>query len=131
MLENEIATFGQRMGIEGLVLPPDAPIVFEVEGMGTLHIELTPEQYGEDAYQNALLLYLARPVPSYDTETARRVLELSHFKHAHPFPLQGAMHGDYAVLLTRLPLEQVTSANMETAIYFLAKHMNHASGENA
>lgn len=131
MLDKEIAIFGQRMGIENLVLPPDAPIVFEVDGMGTLHIELTPEQYGEDAYQNALLIYLARPVPSYDTNTARRVLELSHFKHAHPYPLQGAIHGDYAVLLTRLSLEHVTSANMENAIYFLAQHMSQASGDNS
>ncbi|MFI3272813.1 MAG: type III secretion chaperone SycN [Pseudomonadota bacterium] len=131
MLEKEIAIFGQRMGIEGLVLPPDAPIVFQVDGMGTLHIELTPEQYGEDAYQNALLIYLARPVPSYDTGTARRVLELSHFQHAHPFPLQGAVHGDYAVLLTRLAINDVTSATMENAIHFLAKHMAHASGENS
>lgn len=129
MLEQEIANFGTRMGIENLVLPQDAPIIFNIESVGTLHIEHTPEFYGDDQYKNALLIYLARPVSSHDTEAARRILELSHYNHAHPFPLQGGIFNDQAVLLTRLAINEVTSASMETAFLFLVKHMNYAAGD--
>ncbi|MBZ2170586.1 type III secretion chaperone SycN [Nitratidesulfovibrio sp. SRB-5] len=129
MLQEAIASFGQRMGMSGLQLPgadparPDAPrlIALDVDGMGRLHLEATD---GE------LLIYLSRPFPAHDADMPRRMLALCHYRHARPLPLQAGVHAGQAILLTRLPERLATAAAMETATDLLARIMDEATGRN-
>lgn len=129
MLQEAIASFGRRMGMPDLRLPdpdparPGAPrlLALDVDGVGRLHLE---------AGDGELLVYLARPFPAHDADLPRRMLALSHYRHARPMPLQGGAHAGQAILLTRLPERQVTAAALETAADALSRIMDEATGGN-
>lgn len=129
MLEQEIALFGKRMGIEGLVLPQDSPLAFDVEGMGRLYIEYAPST--SHTVDSHLLVYISRAVPSYDRELPRRILEMVHYKHVYEFPVQGGVRAGQAVLLTRFTSGTVTCAMLERAVLLLTRLMDSVLGEAA
>ncbi len=112
-LEHEIAQLGKRMGIPGLALSPDGVTALEIENMGRVYFERRPEE---------LLVYLARPAPPYDRDMPRRIC---HYGKAHPVPLSGGMHKGQAILLTRMPDRNATTASLENAVNYLAQQMNN------
>lgn len=114
-LEHEIAQLGRRMGIAGLALSPQGMLAFDVEGMGRLYLECKAD---------ALLIYLSRPAPSYDTTLPRRVLALCHYSNAHPVLLDGGIHNGQVILLTRMAERGVTAAALENTVDYLAQQMN-------
>lgn len=118
MLQQEISAFGRRMGMPGLALSAGGLLALDVAGMGRLHIETGTDE---------LLVYLSRAIPSHDSEAPRRLLELSHYRHAHAMPLQGGVHAGHAILLTRLALRAVSAAALENAALFLARLMDDAA----
>lgn len=115
MIEREIAEFGRRMGMPSFALSADGLAALDVEGLGRLYLERGPD----DARERELLVYVALPVPDYDTQAPRRVLEACHYRHAHPLPLAGGLHNGNIVLITRLPASRATAADIEKAVLFL------------
>ncbi len=112
MIEREIAEFGRRMGMPSFALSADGLAALDVEGLGRLYLERGPD----DAQERELLVYVALPVPDYDTGAPRRVLEACH---AHPLPLAGGLHNGNIILITRLPEGRATAADIEKAVLFL------------
>ena len=121
-MEHEIALLGQRMGIPNLALSLQGLLAFDVAGMGRVHLEL---QNGKA--ESSLLVYLSRPVPDHDRDAPRRLLELTHYDQNHAFPVSGGLHNSQAILLTRLPENQITAAAVENAISWLARQMDNIS----
>lgn len=125
MLDEAIRELGRRAGLEGLTFTADGVAALELEDLGRLHLERRDSGHGEEA---EVLLYLALDLPAHDTtDAAQRILELCHWRHAHPFPLAGGVHAGQAVLLTRLPERRATAAALEEALRFLVDIAPQAS----
>ena len=121
MLEQELNEFGRRMGLPGLRFSPDGLAALDVERMGRLHLEKSGTPGAEE-----LLVYLSRACPAHDREAPERALSLCHYRHPRPFPLSAGMHGEQLIMLTRLQERDVTAANLEKTVLFLADAMNQA-----
>lgn len=112
MITHEIEEFGRRMGMSGLELSKDGIIAFEVEDLGSLHIE-------QDEENEELFIYLATPVPPYNNDISKKVLELCNYKHAHPFILHGGIHKDNVIFLSRINYRDVKASTIENITQFL------------
>ncbi|WCB48221.1 type III secretion chaperone SycN [Nitratidesulfovibrio vulgaris] len=124
MLQDTIAAFARRMGMTGFVPSAGGLAAFDIDGVGRLFVEPSDDM---------LLVYLARAVPAHETHLPRRLLDLSHYRHAWPLPLQGGMHGGQAVVLTRLDGRTATAVDVENAAVLLAGVLDRATapGEGA
>ena len=123
MIERELAEFGRRMGMPSLAFSAQGIAALDIENMGRLYLERNTE----NPLIPELLLYLVLPVPAYDRQAPRRILELCHYKHAHPMPLHGGMHAGQIVLLTRFPEQDVNAARIEMAALFLRSMMERVA----
>lgn len=123
MIERELAEFGRRMGMPSLTFSAQGIAALDIEHMGRLYLERNTE----NPMRPELLIYLALPVPAYDQQAIRRVLELCHYKHAHPVPLYGGVHAGHIILLTRFPEQEANAARIETAALFLRSMMERVA----
>lgn len=112
MITHEIEEFGRRMGMSDLELSPDGIIAFEVEDLGSLHIE-------QDEENEELFIYLATPIPPYNDDIPKKVLELCSYKNAHPFVLHGGIHNDNIIFLSRMSYRDVKASTIENTTQFL------------
>ncbi len=124
MLERELSEFGRRMGLQELAFGQNGLVALDVERLGRLHLEKN-----ERAGRTELLVYLARPCPAHDRQAPERALALCHYRHPRPFPLSAGVHGDQAIVLTRLPEREATAANLEKAVLLLADAMRTLAPE--
>ena len=115
-LQHELTSLAQRMGMTDLRLSSDGVAALDIQSVGRVYFE----QQGESC-----LVYLARSVYAHDRHLARRILSLCHYDEGHPFPLHGGLHKDHALLLARLPERQVTAAELENMVRYLAGQMEN------
>ncbi len=120
MIEKSIAEFASRMNMPSFALNEQGLACLEVENSCLFYFEQT---------ENELILYITFPVESYDESAAERILELSHFKYNHPFKLFTGMFSGNGILLTRMPLQNVTSASIENSFHFLQNLLPKALGK--
>lgn len=112
MITHELEEFGRRMEMSDLELSPEGIIAFEVEDLGSLHIE-------QDEESEELFIYLAAPAPPYDNDVPKKVLELCSYKHAYPFILHGGVHNDNVIFLSRISYRDVKASTIENTTQFL------------
>lgn len=94
-IEDTIQRFGYQLGIEHLALGQSGMLCLEIERLGALFIE---------QLHNDVLMYLARQVPAYRNDVAGKALQLCHFSHNHPYPLNAAFLEDTRLLFAcRIP----------------------------
>ena len=116
MLEHEILAFGRRFGLDSLALSREGMAQLDIDGLGAFHLELL-----EKGGRRELLVYLSVPVPPVqEADAARRLLELCGWRHALPMPLHGGVFSGQALVLTRMDEGQVSAAELENALRFLA-----------
>ncbi len=115
MLENEIANFANRMNMPSFSL--------NEKGMASLVIGENEDAmlFSFEKTESELLLYLSIPVKPYDTKASERVLELSHYKYNHPFPLTTGLYNNKAFLISRFEHAAITAATIENVFEFLMK----------
>lgn len=116
MLDYEIKAFGGRLGLEALSLSQEGVARLDIDGMGSLFLEL-----GTRGNRRELMVYLSAKLPEHDAQATRRLLELCDYRQAHPMPLSAGVFSGQAVVLTRIPEEQVTAMGIENAVRFLAE----------
>lgn len=118
MLDQALATFGQRMGLPNLSFTNNI-VALDVDKLGRLHFEKHSH-----ANKTELLIYLARSKPAYDRQLAEKVLRHCHYLRPRPYSLVAGIHGEHLLLLTRLAENVATPAEIEKAIIFLSEQMN-------
>lgn len=119
MLEREIEAFGRRIGMDGLVLGASGVLALDIRQTGRLYLEKNSRNEKAE-----LLLYLAREYPQYDKSIPERALALCHYGKPKPYPLMAGKHGTKLVLLTRMPEQGVTAAQIEQMSRFLVEQMD-------
>ncbi len=120
MIENSIADFARRMNMPSFALNEQGMACLEVEDSCLFYFEKTGSE---------LILYISFPVESHDDNAAERLLDLSHFRHNHPFKLFTGLFSGNALLLTRMTLQNVTSASIENSFHFLQNLLPKALGK--
>lgn len=113
LMESTVAAFGQSLGMDDL--RPD----------GNNLVSLQFEQRGQFCLEGAgdtLLVYLIRPIQSYQTGIYREALRLCHYRQGHPLSVQAGLKGEDAlVFLVRLSEAQCSLPNLERAMDLLTR----------
>ena len=118
MLDYEVEAFGRRLGLEGLKLSSEGIARLDIENIGSLYLER-----GQDG---EFLLYLSSPLPSHDTASVRRLLELCDYRRGLPMPVSVGAFSGRAILLTRMNEGAVTASTLENALRFLSDLLHDA-----
>ncbi len=119
MIENAISEFAARLDMPSFSLNDKGIAALQLEDESLFTLEKT---------ENELLLYLTIPVPPYEGAMAERVLELSHYRHNHAFPLFTGFYDDKALFLTRFVHTALSAAIIENAFVFLIEQSKRLKG---
>jgi len=115
MLNYEIQSFGQRLGLESFSLNSEGMAQLNIEGIGSFFLELDDKNG-----RNELLVYLSVQLQDHDVTTPRRLLEACDYRRANPMPLSVGVFSSRAILLTRMDVQRATAASIENSLRFLA-----------
>lgn len=111
LMESTVVAFGQSIGIDNLRPDANNLVSLQFEQRGNFCLE------GVD---DTLLVYLIRPVASYQTDIYREALRLCHYRQGHPLAVQAGLRGEEAlVFLVRLSEAQCNLPNLERAMDLL------------
>ena len=109
-VDESIRQYGRSIGAENLSLDEDGLLRLDFERKGCLQMELV---------EDALLVYLSRPLPSYDREAAKRILSACSPDRHHAYPLNAAIKDNEVFVLARIPERDVTPPVLEQCIQLL------------
>jgi type III secretion system chaperone SycN len=107
-----VQEFSQRIGVGQLQQEISGPVTFALQGLGTLTLELSADEH-------ELLMTLALPLPSYDSEKLLAALAMCHPDRIRPFPLACGLHQDALLLVSRRKLAGLSAAEVENQAIFL------------
>lgn len=110
------------MGMPALQLNSNGRIALDVERLGRVHLELKSPT-GNHQRPPSLLVYITVPCPPHDNTLPAKALNVCHYRHGFPMPVIAGIYKDTLMLLTRLTEREVSAAQIETAIHFLASQM--------
>ncbi|MBQ7457050.1 MAG: type III secretion chaperone SycN [Desulfovibrio sp.] len=116
LLETAISDFAKRIGMPSLSLDEKGVAAMDIADTGRLSLESTDAR----GYRE-LLLYVSRPIPPHAPDMERKALDYSHYRHAHPFPIQAGVHKDMLLVSTRIAEDQATGQILENASIFLMR----------
>jgi type III secretion system chaperone SycN len=109
-VDDAVATFGERLSLDGVALPEAGAVAFDFASGGSLQLERS----GDD-----LLVSLQRTYPFAPRQQLERALELCHWRHNRGFDPHVGLSGDDTVFVIRLQGRQVTPVALEQAIELL------------
>lgn len=109
-MDREIAEFGRLIGLENLALPAAGPLGLDIERIGRLYLERN---------EGELLVYLALPLPAYESRRLLSAFELVAYENAPDFAWVPGVHDERLLLMSRLPLPAVQAATLKRLMEFL------------
>ena len=110
-LEKALQEFGRRLGLSNLVRPAAGPLTLELDDLGRLSLEETPD--------GQVLLALALPLAPYEKDRLVRGLTMCSPEEGRAYPLACAFHQDRLIFMVRLDQGGLTAAALENAARFL------------
>ena len=97
------------------------PSLLNDRGVLSLLFEVSGNLYLE-RLENRLLMYLCRELDHPDAGTWARALDVCHWRHNHPFPVNPAVHQDKLLVFSvQLSEEEVTVPALEQVIQLLRR----------
>lgn len=119
MLQDEILSFGRRLGLEGLSLGERGVAALEIENVGTLTLEM-----GEGSAEDSLLMTLAAPPrPEDAAQRYRLALERLDWRRGGP-AIAAGLHRGRLILCARLPAASLSEADLDRALRALMENMS-------
>ena len=121
MENREIEAFGQRIGLPGLALNESDLAALEVDGLGTMTLEvLDPLEAASAAERDERLLLTLALLPQGDAPARfERALERFGWRRAPQYAVRTALVQDRLVLAIEFPPEAIDAANLENGLRFL------------
>jgi len=121
-IDESLADFGRSHGLETLEFNDEGVLGLVFEVSGSLYLE---------RLENRLLMYLCRDVERLDAGVCARALDLCHWRHNHPFPVNPAVYDDKRLLFSvQLGEDEVNVPVLEQVIQLL-KRLHDQAVEDA
>jgi type III secretion system chaperone SycN len=113
-IDESLADFGRSMGLESLAFSDQGVVSLVFEAWGELYLE---------RLHNGLLVYLCRGLDRPDAGLYARALELCHWRHNYPFPVNPAVHEDKVLVFSVQLSEQdgVTGPALDEVVRLLTR----------
>ncbi len=108
---NVVSELGEGMGISGLDFGDTGVVCLQIEGSGSLYMELK---------ENGVLMYLAREMDRYNAlPTLELALAACHYKKSFPFPLQIGLQENHLFISLFMNDNDFSRPGVESAIQIL------------
>jgi len=112
-VEDTIRDFCSGMGIRDVRLSRPDSLTLEIQNTGRLSIE-------SDNTIGTVFISLAKPLSYLTEEETRSILESTHYRQRHPWPLEAAMSKNNEVaFIVRLPAHDFTVQSAYEILDFL------------
>ena len=112
-VEDTIRDFCSGMGIRDVQLSRPDSLTLQIQNAGRLSIE-------SDNTSGTVFISLAKPLNYLTEEETRSILESTHYRQRHPWPLQAALgKNDEVAFIVRLPAHDFTVQSAYEILDFL------------
>ena len=112
-VEDTIRDFCAGMGIRDVQLSRPDSLTLQIQNSGRLSIE-------SDNTSDTVFISLAKPLNYLTEEETRSILESTHYRQRHPWPMHAALgKNDEVAFIVRLPAHDFTVQSAYEILAFL------------